>query len=166
MSRIKRFRPFPVAVLASLALLAAVAVTSSAASPTGVAGCPITGPDRIALITPPAHLNIEMLQSVPTVATSTTQALVLRIRITSSCGGPVGGALVYVTATPFNQFSIPPEATTAINGWATLTLQRLSGYPVSSRQQLIAIFVRARKAGEDPLAGISARRLMSIRVDL
>jgi len=76
----------------------------------------------------------------------------------------VQGALVYVTAVPYAQFAIPNEQTTGSDGWATLQFTAQSGYPVSTKQQLLVMFVRARKNGENLLGGISPRRLISFRV--
>ncbi len=133
-------------------------------------GCPprasINQPASVAGIAPPARLLVDTLRAQPRTVTGGTHVLVVRFHVTSTCGGPVQGALVYATATPYNQFSIPPEATTDAAGWATLVFRRLRGFPVSSRQQLIAMFVRARKPGENVLGGVSTRRLVSIPVRL
>jgi len=130
-------------------------------------GCPPSdGADQVSAISPPARLLVDTLQSDPRVVTRGTNTLVMRFHVTSTCGGPVQGAIVYATATPFNQFAIPSEARTSANGWAELRFARLAGFPVSGKQQLIALFVRARKPGEALLGGISTRRLMSIRVAL
>ena len=140
--------------------------TTTTGTPSPGKGCPSGGkPDQVASITAPAELLVDSLQSDPRVVGFSTQTLVVRFHVTSSCGGPVQGALVYATATPFNQFSIPPEAATGADGWAELRFQRLSGFPVSRKQGLIAIFVRARKPGESLLGGISTRRLVSLRVN-
>ncbi len=131
-------------------------------------GCPAGSgnPDQVANISQPARLLVDTLQSAPTIVAKGTQTLTVRFHISSTCGGNVQGALVYATATPYNQWTIPPEASSGADGWATLTFTRLRGFPVSSHQQLIAMFVRARKGGENLLAGISSRRLVSVRVNL
>jgi hypothetical protein len=142
------------------------ATTTTTPTPSRGNGCPAGGkPDQVASIAPPARLLVDSLQSDPRVVSFGTQTLVVRFHVTSSCGGPVQGALVYATATPYNQFSIPPESPTGADGWAELRFQRLSGFPVSNKQQLIAMFVRARKSGENLLGGISTRRLVSLRVN-
>jgi hypothetical protein len=143
------------------------AATSPPPTPPSAAGCPSgTGSVQVASVAPPARLLIDQQQSNPSVVNRGTSQLVVRYHV-SACGGrSVQGALVYATAVPFNQLSIPPEQTTGSDGWAQLDFRMLAGFPASRKQQLIAIFTRARKSGESLLGGISTRRLFSVRVNL
>jgi hypothetical protein len=145
----------------------ATAVVQAPAPPPVVTGCPAgSGVIQPNQITPPARLLIDRQAMDPATATAATTGVTVRFRV-SACGGrPVQGVLVYVTGVPYNQFSIPPEATTGSDGFATLRMNRLRGYPATSRQQLLVMFVRARKQGEPLLGGISTRRLVSFPVDL
>jgi hypothetical protein len=134
-----------------------------AAPPAG--GCSGNAPLQVASISLPERLNINQGQITPGVVGRSTRTITLRFQVTCS-GKAVQGALVYATAVPFNQFTNPAEATTGADGYAQLTMTQLSGFPASGRQQLLAVFARARKAGENVLGGISTRRLVSFPVDL
>ena len=145
----------------------AVITAPVAPPPPAATGCPTgSGTADIAGISLPARLLIDGQSSSPTVVTPSTSDLVLRFHV-SACGGrSVQGALVYATAVPFEQFNVPAEATTGADGWATVTLHKASRFPASRSQQLLAVFVRARKNGENVLAGVSARLLVSFPVNL
>ena len=114
----------------------------------------------------PARLLIDPQQTSPSVVNRGTNQLIVRYHVSACEGRSVQGALVYATAVPFNQLTIPSERQTDGSGWAELDFRMLAGFPVSSKQQLIAIFARARKSGENILGGISTRRLFSVRVKL
>ena len=141
------------------------AVVKAAAGPPPSNGCgkPTNGTIAIADVTSPARLLVDQSQVSPSTITFSTTTVTPRFHVTA-CGASVQGALIYVTAVPYNQFSIPNEAQTGADGWATLDMHRLSGYPATQKQQLLVMFVRARKSGEPTLAGISSRRLISFRV--
>lgn len=140
----------------------AVVRTAPAPAP---AGCDGNAPIPIASVSLPNRLNIDTQSISPTVVGRSTQSITVRFRV--SCKGkPVQGALIYGDAVPFNQFSTPAEQPTGADGWATLTMNRDRGFPAARSQELLVIFARARKAGEDVLGGVSTRRLVSFPVDL
>ena len=145
-----------------------VPTTVVSATPTPAAtGCPAgAGPVQVADVKPPARLVIDKQKVSPSVLHRTSRELVVRYHISDTCGQTVIGALVYATAVPFNQWSIPAEQPTGQDGWAVLAMSRRVGYPISKVQQLLVIFTRARKPGEGLQAGISNQRLFAMPVNL
>jgi hypothetical protein len=144
-------------------------VTAKTATPPPVSnGCPSSGSGTIdvSTIAPPARLLVDGQTVSPTVITRSTSDVTLRFHVSACSGRSISGALVYATAVPFSQFSIPAEAQTGADGWVTLTMHQDRYFPASSRQQLLAVFVRARKSGESLLGGVSTRRLVSFPLHL
>ncbi len=150
----------------SQATSAATAPVTAAPQPAPT-GCPAgNGTIQASQLSQPARLLVDRFEVSPRPITLSISSVIARFHVTACNGRPVQGALVYVTGVPYNQFSIPPEATTNAAGWAELTLSRLRGFPAARQQQLLVMFVRARKANENLLAGVSTRRLVSAHVDL
>jgi hypothetical protein len=109
----------------------------------------------------PERLNIARVEFQPSVLRSRAP-FTGRFRVMDTRGYAVRDALVYVVGVPFSRVSQPAETKTGVDGWATIQLaptQRLTlrnGY-------YLTMFVRARKEGGDLLAGVSTRRLVSLR---
>jgi hypothetical protein len=138
-----------------------------AAAPAPTTGCARTGGTvPIGELSAPERLLIDRNEAVPSVVGRSTDSVTMRVRVSACNGKPVNGALVFVTFVPYNQFTVPQEQATGDDGWATLRMSRLGGYPATPKQQLLVAFVRARKPGESLLGGVSTRRLVSFRVDL
>ena len=128
-------------------------------------GCDAAGPLQVQNIAPPERLLVGQGDINPPVVRRSTRSITLRFPVTCK-GKPVQGALVYATAVPFNQFTAAAETPSGPDGVAQVTMTQLAGFPAAARQQLLVIFVRARKPGEPLLGGISTRRLVSFPVDL
>lgn len=140
-------------------------IRAATAPPAPVTGCAGNAPLQIANVAQPERLLVDQVLLSPGVVDRSTLSLTVRVHV--SCKGKaVQGALVDVAAVPFNQFSSPGEQTTGADGFAHITMNQLSGFPAADRQQLLVLFIRARKAGENVLGGISTRRLVSFPVDL
>ncbi len=146
---------------------APTAVIGAPAPTPSPTGCPSgTGTIQIGDLSAPARLLIDQQTITPGVITTSTLSFQLHARVTACGGRPVQGALLYATAVPYNQFTIPPEGTTGSDGTVTLTLGQRTGFPAARQQQNLTMFLRARKSGEPLLAGISTRRLVSFPVSL
>jgi hypothetical protein len=144
---------------------AAIRKAAAPAPPPPSNGCPAGNPKQVSAMSLPTKLIIDRFEASPRVLTRRTTTFQLRVHVTSTCGGDVQGALVYGTGTPFNQFTIEEQPTDS-TGWASLTFQRLSNFPVNNKQGILAMFLRARKSGENVLGGITGYRLVSIRVNV
>jgi hypothetical protein len=165
--------PFRVRVTATNADGSASAVSDAtpatlAAPDANITGCPPVqeaGPLGLDEISPPARLVVDRTRITPSVITRTTQTITVGFHVIACDAREVRGALVYATATPFQQFT-NVERPTGSDGWANLTMTRQRFFPATPQQQNLIVFVRARKPGEPLLEGISSRRLVSFRVRL
>ena len=128
-------------------------------------GCPSGDFALVNDVGPPARLTIDRVDFSPSVITRSTHAVIARFHVVDTCNQPVQGALVYGTAVPFNQLSVE-EQPTGKDGWAELDFHVLSSFPLSSKQGLLVVFARARKPGDNLLAGVSTRRLVSLRAQV
>lgn len=147
---------------ANSAPTAVVVAKNSTTSPTGairlsngltsVPASAVVSPDRLVVD------KVEFSQS-PIRSRNPLQA---RFRVVDTRGFVVRDALVYATAIPFGRIVQPAETKTDQEGWATITIQPTRLLPLRNGF-LLTMFVRARKEGDDPLAGISTRRLISVR---
>jgi hypothetical protein len=124
----------------------------------------VGGALSITAVSLPDRLIITHVQFTPNVIRSRTDPLTARFQITEAQGAkPVAGALVGALGIPANRVTNEAETTTDSTGWATITFHPLAGLPMRKGSTVI-FFVRARKPGENPLAGVSTRRLVSVRV--
>jgi hypothetical protein len=109
----------------------------------------------------PNRLVISAFASTP--IRNRTDAITMKIRVSDTRGRLVSGALVLASGIPFGRVTTAPEATTDSNGIATISVRATVRLPLR-RGTAVQFFLRARKAGDDILAGVSSRRLVQVQV--
>jgi hypothetical protein len=110
----------------------------------------------------PALLVIDKVAFSPNPLRSRA-AFTAKIHISDTRGFSVRNALVFIQGLPFGRSSTPAEVKTGSDGTATLTLIPTHKLPLQ-RGATLVMFVRARVAGDRLIAGVSARRLVNLRV--
>jgi hypothetical protein len=138
--------------------------TSVFSNPTGVVGAqaPPATSIAVARVSLPDRLVIDKVGFSPNPIASRTAPVTARFHVSDTKGLSVQGALVYVIGLPYGWTYGAPEQPTDGTGWATITLQPTRNMPL--RPGDLVLFVRARKPGDNLLAGVSTRRLVQVAI--
>jgi hypothetical protein len=109
----------------------------------------------------PNRLLVDHVQFLPQPLRS-RRTFTARFHVSDSRNHSVQGALVFVVALPFGTTSTPPEAATGPDGWITFRMTPTRRVKFGARGSGIQMFVRARKAGDQLIGGVSTRRLVNL----
>jgi hypothetical protein len=137
--------------------------TVSSPATAAVAGVPAGQTVPVSQVSPPDRLVVASSEFVPRILRSRAP-FVARFHVTDTQGHPVSGADVRLIAIPYGRVAPPGTVSTDATGWATFTLRPSARFPLR-KGFLITIFARATKPGDPLLAGVSARRLVSVRIN-
>lgn len=125
-------------------------------------GAPAPGASRnVSQVNPPDRLIVDQVQFSPNPVRSRTQPITVRVKVLDTDGFAIQDALVFIRSTPVVT-STPPEGRTGADGWATFQVLPQADFPIRNGYS-VQYFVRARKQGDNPLAGVSGRRLVQVR---
>jgi hypothetical protein len=139
--------------------------TSVFSDPTGVVTgtAPPATTIAIANVSLPDQLIIDRVSFSPSRIVSRTGPVTARFHVSDTKALSVKGALVYALGLPYGWVYGAPEQPTDGTGWATITIQPTRAMPLRRGGDLV-LFVRARKPGDNLLAGVSARRLVQVSI--
>ncbi|HEY2543156.1 MAG TPA: hypothetical protein VGH92_08890 [Gaiellaceae bacterium] len=111
----------------------------------------------VAQVSLPNRLVIDGVKFSPSPATSRS-VITARFHVSDTRGFSISGALVYAIGLPYGWVFGSAEQPTDSTGWATIQIRPTRNLPL--RRGDLVIFVRARKPGDNLLAGVSTRRLV------
>lgn len=140
--------------------------TTAVSAQTGLVRTGTTGPGPavpVSAVSLPDRLVITAAGFSPSAIPNRATTMTLRVRVNDTRGRLVSGALVLASGIPFGRVTNMPETATDANGIATLRFRATTRLPIR-RNTAVQFFLRARKPGENVLAGVSTRRLVQVRV--
>lgn len=111
----------------------------------------------VAQVSLPNRLIIDGVKFSPSRAT-TRGIITARFHVSDTRGFSISGALVYALGLPYGWVFGSAEQPTDSTGWATIQIRPTRNMPL--RRGDLVVFVRARKPGDNLLAGVSTRRLV------
>jgi hypothetical protein len=109
----------------------------------------------------PARLVVDGIRFVPNPVRSRRTAIELRVHVSDTRGYVVRDVLVFARSTPLVT-SAGGEQRTGQDGWTTIRMTPQRDFPLRPGYA-VQFFVRARKQGDNLLAGVSTRRLVQVR---
>ena len=127
---------------------------SATPAPGGGTSIPVTS------VSLPQRLIIDRVEFSPNPVRSRAAPITIRARVVDTRGYLVRGALAFVRSTPLLT-QTPPEGVTGVDGWATFQAMPEADFPLR-RGYSVQFFLRARKPGDNVLAGVSTRRLVQV----
>jgi hypothetical protein len=105
------------------------------------------------------RMIVSQVRFEPSLVTSRSDPITIRVRIADTRGFVVRDALVFVRATP--RVTTGDRLSTGTDGWVTFQLQPLSTFPL--KRGAVQFFVKAYRTGDPPLAGVAGYRLVQVR---
>jgi hypothetical protein len=148
-----------VVVVAAKNSVGANSVVATAGNIGGTA--PAAGAVSVTSISLPDRLVVDKVKFTPS-PVRTRSPITARFHVADLKGHSVQGALVYALGLPYGWTRNAPERPTGADGWVTLILQPQAKLPL--HKGALVVFVRARKPGDNLLAGVSTRRLVQVRI--
>jgi hypothetical protein len=109
------------------------------------------------------RLIVDRVEFIPAPLRSRTTPFSVRVRVKDTRGYVVRDALVFLRSTPLVSRAGQPRRSTATDGWTIFQMAPRDSFP-TSRRTAVQFFVKAYRAGDNPLAGVAGYRLVQVRV--
>ena len=107
------------------------------------------------------RLIVDSVKFSPNPVAARNTPIAVSVHVVDTRGYVVRDALVFVRSVPILT-STPPELATAQNGWAIFQVLPRADFPLRNGHS-VQFFVRARRTGDNVLAGVGTRRLVQVR---